>query len=70
MVMMWMEFECEASFVAEMLETRQHFFYFLPIFYFTLLFWEEAPFLRESTNGCQCFLKFFMATFALRIIQG
>jgi hypothetical protein len=32
--MKWMEFECETPLLAEMPETRQHFFLFLPDFLF------------------------------------
>jgi hypothetical protein len=32
MIMQWMEFGCETMLLAEMPETRQHFFLFLPDF--------------------------------------
>jgi len=33
MELKWMEFGCETSLLAEVPETRQHFFLFFPIFY-------------------------------------
>jgi hypothetical protein len=62
--MKWMEFGCETSLLAEMPETRQHFFLFFPIFYFYPWFISpaalhakplEAHVLAEHVKACQYF---------------
>jgi hypothetical protein len=42
MVTKWMEFECETPLLAEMPETRQHFFLFFPDFLFLPVFASPA----------------------------
>ena len=68
--MKWMEFGCETSLLAEMPETRQHFFLFSRFFIFTRGYprcrmicegGREAHLLAERVKACQYFFKDFPA---------
>jgi hypothetical protein len=61
MVMMWMEFECEVSFVAKTPETRQHLIYSFGVEFSVgltnferdgkLFFWRTADYADDAMNS-------------------
>jgi hypothetical protein len=61
MELKWMGFECEASLLAEVPETRQHFFLFLLSDFFA--FGSEALSLVQAAGACQHFFLRFSVKF-------